>query len=102
MTAREFAEACIAFQQFGKIKDIDFDDELQGETVDSVLQLKIRWINFEDNYVVLGKLESFGCDCCGSYWDEETYDLDDLARDGYLGDVVFMLNGVLDKKGIGC
>ena len=102
MTAREFAEACIAFQQFGKIKDIDFDDELQGETVDPVLQLKIRWINFETNTVTLGKLESFGCDCCGSYWDEETYDLDDLARDGYLGDVVFMLNGVLDKKGIGC
>lgn len=102
MTAGEFAEACIAFRQFGRIKDIDFDGELQGETVDPVLKLKIRWINFEDSTVTLGKLESFGCDCCGSYWDEETYDLDDLARDGYLGDVVGMLNGVLDKKGIGC
>jgi hypothetical protein len=102
MTAREFAEACDLFQQFGKIKDIDFDDELQGETVDPVLKLKIRWINFEDNYVTLGKLENFGCDCCGSYWDEEIYDLDDLARDGYLDKVIDMLEGVLDKKGIGC
>jgi hypothetical protein len=102
MTAREFAEACSAFQQFGKIKDIDFDDELADEIVDSVLKLKIRWINFEGNYVVLGKLESFGCGCCGSYWDEEIYDLDDLAGDGYLGKVIDMLNGVLDKKGIGC
>ena len=102
MTAREFAEACDLFQQFGKIKDIDFDDELQDETVDPVLKLKIRWINFEASTVTLGKLESFGCDCCGSYWDEEIYDLDDLVRDGYLNKVIDMLNGVLDKKGIGC
>ena len=98
MTAREFAEACIMFQQFGKINDIDFDTELYYEVVDPVRKLQIRWVNFEANYVVLGKLESFGCDCCGSYWDEETYDLDDLARDGYLDTVIDMLDNVLKVK----
>lgn len=98
MTAREFAEACNLFQQFGKINDIDFDTELYYEVVDPVLDLQIRNINFEGNYIVLGKLESFGCDCCGSYWDDETYDLDDLARDGYLDTVINMLDNVLKAK----
>jgi hypothetical protein len=102
MTAREFAFACYTFRQFGKIKDIDFDYELFNEVIDPVRKLYIRSIDFEDDTVVLGTMENFGCDCCGSYFDEETYDLDDLARGGYLDRVIDMLNGVLDKKGIGC
>ena len=103
MTAREFAEACITFQQFGKIKDIDFDHELSNEILDPKNSIYIRGIDFETGEVTLGELVESYCDCCGSYWDwESTFDLDELARKGYLGDVVFMLNGVLDKKGIGC
>jgi len=98
MTAREYVQCCDLFVQFGKIKDIDFDHELLNETIDPVLDLKIRWVNFESNYIVLGKLTDYGCECCGSYWDEEAYDLDDLARKGYLDKVIDMLDDVLKVK----
>lgn len=98
MTAIEFTFACYTFRQFGKIKDIDFDNELFNEVIDPVRKLYIRSIDFEDDTVVLGTLEDFGCDCCGSYFDEETYGLFDLAKGGYLDRVIDMLDNVLKVK----
>lgn len=102
MKAREFTEACITFQQFGKIKDIDFDLELCYELIDGGNEVYFRYINFEAGTVTIGTLESFGCECCGSYLDETILGLDELASRGYLGKVIDMLDWVLDKKGIGC
>ena len=65
MTAREFMSECNLFVEFGKIKDIDFNNELYYEDIDD--RVKIMDIDFEDNMVKLGTLVPFGCgdDCCG-------------------------------------
>lgn len=98
MTAREFMDACNAFTQFGKINDIDFEMELWCERLDKVDRLGIRGFDFENGTVVLGKHVDFGCECCGPYWEEEIYDLNRLANDGYLGDLIEMMDGVLTAK----
>ena len=98
MGAREFMEACNTFVAFGKIKDIDFENELWGLEVDN--RLTIRGIDFEDNIVILGELITFGCgeECCGSYHDESWNDLDELASKGYLDKLIDMMDDVLSVK----
>ena len=96
MTAVEFAQHCLLFDQFGKINDIDFDNELFNERLYDGKY--IRSISFEHPRVVIGELNSFGCDCCGDYFDETTYDLDELAKLDYLGEIIFMMNDVLKRK----
>ena len=96
MTAREYVEACNTFVEFGKIKDINFDNELFYEDIDD--RVKIINIYFEQVLAVtLGKLVSFGCgdDCCGSYYEHETYNLDQLASKGYLDKLIDMMENVL-------
>ena len=96
MGAREFWEACNTFVELGKIKDIDFENELWGEEIDD--KLTIRGIDFNDNIVTLGQLVDSGCECCGSYWDNDGYDLDELANKGYLGKLIDMMDDVLSVK----
>jgi len=98
MGAREFWEACNTFVAFGKIKDIDFENELWGEEIDD--KLTIRGIDFDDNIVTLGHLVPFGCgeECCGSYWENNGYDLDELANIGYLDKLIDMMDDVLSVK----
>jgi hypothetical protein len=99
MTAREFMEACNMFMQFGKIKDIDFDSELYNEPLnENNDDAVIRSFDFEDGYVTLGILESWGCDCCGYYYEETTYSLDELTCTGRLEKIIDMLDGVLKEK----
>jgi hypothetical protein len=98
MTAREFMDTCNTFMQFGKIKDIDFEMELFCDRLDKINKLDIRGFDFEDGTVVLGELVDFGCDCCGSYYEERTYDLNELASEGILGDLIDMMDEVLRKK----
>ena len=98
MTALEFGLAYIGFEGFGKIKDIDFADELWCEEISD--GLTIQWIDFEDNTVTLGTLVPFGCgdDCCGSYFEHKAYDLDRLAYNGYLDKLINMMDDVLTVK----
>ena len=96
MTAVGFAQHCLLFDQFGKIKDIDFDDELYNTQFYNGMH--IRGINFDQAWVTVGELKTFGCECCGDYFDEETYSLDDLAKHGYLGELIDMMDQVLKRK----
>ena len=98
MTAREFMSECNLFVEFGKIKDIDFNNELYYEDIDD--RVKIMDIDFEDNMVKLGTLVPFGCgdDCCGSFYETKTYDLDRLAYNGYLDKLIDMMEDVLTVK----
>lgn len=98
MTAVEFGLAHIAFTGFGKIKDIDFDDELYNEEISN--EIAIRGIDFEDSIVTLGTLVEFGCgqECCGAYWEDGYYDLDQLASKGHLGKLIDMMEDVLAVK----
>ena len=98
MTAREFMSECNLFVEFGKIKDIDFENELWGEEISD--RVKIMDIDFEDNMVKLGTLVPFGCgdDCCGSFYETKTYDLDRLAYNGYLDKLIDMMEDVLTVK----
>jgi hypothetical protein len=98
MGAREFMEACNTFVAFGKIKDIDFENELWGEEIDN--RLTIRGIDFDDNIVILGHLVAYGCgeECCGSYWENNGYDLDELASKGFLDKLIDMMDDVLSVK----
>ena len=99
MTAREFYYACEEFENFGKIKDIDFSEELWHEPLDGEdHNLVIMSIDFEDGIVELGELVEFGCDCCGSYYESDFFDLDQLANEGYLGMVLDRLGDVLIEK----
>ena len=96
MTAVEYMQHCLLFDQFGKIQDIDFEDELYNAQFSDGVH--IRGINFECAWVTVGELNSFGCECCGDYFDESTYDLDDLAKHGYLGELIDMMDQVLKNK----
>jgi len=96
MYAREYAEACMTFDEFGKIKDIDFENELYAEEISE--GITIRGIDFEDGMITIGTRMSFGCDCCGDYDEYETYDLDRLASKGYLGKLIDMMDDVLSNK----
>jgi len=98
MTAVEFGLAYIDFEGFGKIKDINFDNELFYEDIDD--RVKVINIYFENDTVTLGKLVPFGCgdDCCGSYYEHETYNLDQLASKGYLGKLIDMMDDILTVK----
>ena len=98
MYAREYMEACNTFVEFGKIKDINFDNELFYEDIDD--RVKVINIYFENDTVTLGKLVPFVCgdDCCGSYYEHETYNLDQLASKGYLGKLIDMMDNVLSNK----
>jgi hypothetical protein len=98
MTAREFMSECNLFVEFGKIKDINFDFNLYYENIDD--RVKVMGIDFEDNMVTLGTLVPFGCgeDCCGSYYENETYDLNQLANKGYLDKIIDMMDDVLTVK----
>jgi hypothetical protein len=98
MTAREFMEACDMFMQFGKIKDIDFETELWCDPIDRVNKLYIRGFDFVDGTVVLGEHIDYGCECCGGYYEERTYDLNELASEGILGDLINMMDEILKKK----
>jgi hypothetical protein len=71
---------------------------LWGEEIDD--KLTIRGIDFEDNIVTLGTLVPFGCgeECCGSYWENNGYDLDELASKGHLGKLIDMMDDVLSVK----
>ena len=95
MTAREYMEACNTFVEFGKIKDIDFENELWNEDIS--YKITIRGVNFFDNTITLGTSVDAICDyeCCGDYIEEETYDLDQLASKGYLDKLINMMDGVL-------
>jgi hypothetical protein len=98
MTAREFMRECNLFVELGKIKDIDFSDELYYENINDTVNIK--GIDFEDNTVTLGTLVEYPCGwtCCGTYYENETYDLDQLASKGYLGDLIDMMENVLKVK----
>ena len=98
MTAREFMSECNLFVEFGKIKDINFNNELHYEDIDD--RVKVMDIDFEDNTVTLGTLVPFGCgdDCCGSFYEHKTYDLDRLAYNGYLDKIIDMMDDVLKVK----
>jgi hypothetical protein len=96
MTARTYVEYCSLFEQFGKIKDINFDDELFLTQFSD--QMYIRFIDFKNGFVTIGELIQFGCECCGDYFHEETYDLDGLAKHGYLEELIDMMNQVLKIK----
>ena len=99
MTAREFYYACEEFINFGKIKDIDFSEELWQEPLDGEdHNLVIMSIDFEKRIVELGELNEFRCECCGSYYESEFFDLDQLANEGYLGMVLDRLGDVLIEK----
>jgi hypothetical protein len=95
MTAREYGEAYKTFVEFGKIKDIDFADELWNEEISD--GITIRGVNFFDDTITLGTLVEYPCGwtCCGTYYENETYDLDQLASKGYLGDLIDMMENVL-------
>ena len=91
-----------------KIKDIDFSDELCYEWIggdddmsyklDASGELVIKSIDFEEGEVVLGELVNFGCECCGSFYEDTIYDLDELYEKGYLDLVLDRLEEVLNKK----
>ncbi len=98
MTAREFMDTCNTFMQFGKIKDIDFEMELFCDRLDKINKLDIRGFDFEDGTVVLGEYVDYGCDCCGGYYEEQTFSLDELASEGILGDLIDMMDEVLRAK----
>ena len=95
MTAREYAEAYKTFVEFGKIKDIDFENELFYEDID--YRVKIMYIDFENDTVKLGeKVDAIcGYECCGSYYENEIYNLDQLASKGYLDKLIDMMENVL-------
>jgi hypothetical protein len=92
-------DACNTFVAFGKIKDIDFENELWGEEINEH-GLTIRGIDFEDNIVTLGHLVPFGCgeECCGSYWENNGYDLDELENKGHLCKLIDMMDDILSVK----
>jgi hypothetical protein len=97
MTAVEFAQECILFSQFGKIQDIDFDMMLHNEGLSD--GTVIRAIDFDNNQVMIGEWYESDCPCCGSYvTDEMWYDLDYLAKHGYLSEVIDMMDQVLKNK----
>jgi hypothetical protein len=96
MYAREYMEACNTFVEFGKIKDIDFENELWHKEICE--GATIRGVNFFDNTITLGRVMSFGCECCGDYIEYETYDLDRLASKGHLGKLIDMMDDVLSNK----
>jgi len=108
MTGREYGMACDEFNQFGKIKDIDFTDELCYESLDGGNdmsykldgsgELVIKSIDFEEGEVVIGELVNFGCECCGSYYEDKRYDLSELADSGYFCCVLDRLEEVLNDK----
>jgi len=108
MMIGEYGMACDKFNQFGKIKDIDFSDELCYEPLggdddmsyklDASGDLVIKLIDFEDGSVVLGELVNFECECCGSFYEDTIYDLDELYEKGYLDLVLDRLEEVLNKK----
>jgi len=99
MHAREYFYACEEFHNYGKVKDIDFSDELWYEPLDGEDNKHIiKSIDFEEGVVELGEYEDFGCDCCGSYYASTYYDLDELASHGYLGLVLDRLGDVLIEK----
>ena len=99
MHAQEYFYACEEFENFGKIKDIDFSEELWYEPLDGGDTTHvIKSIDFEDGVVELGELVDSGCDCCGSYYDSTYYNLDQLASEGYLGMVLDRLGEVLIEK----
>ncbi len=96
MTAQEYLNAVEAFIEFGKIQDIDFDLMLHNEPLHD--GKVIREINFENEWVIVGDLIEFGCECCGSYYETEVFDLDGMAREGYLGELIDMMDQVLTNK----
>lgn len=99
MHAQEFYYACEEFTNYGKVKDIDFSDELWYVSLNSEDHtLIIKAINFKEGVVELGKRIDFGCDCCGYYYDSTYYDLDELASEGYLGMILDRLGEVLNEK----
>ena len=108
MMIGEYGRACDKFNQFCKIKDIDFSDELCYEWIggdndmsyklDASGELVIKSIDFEEGEVVLGELVNFGCECCGSFYEDTIYDLDELYEKGYLDLVLDRLEEVLNKK----
>jgi hypothetical protein len=98
MYAREYMEACMTFVEFGKIKDIDFENELWNEEICE--GVTIRGVNFFDNTITLGTSVDAICgyECCGDYIEHETYDLDRLASKGHLGKLIDMMDDVLSNK----
>lgn len=99
MHALEYFHAFEEFENFGKIKDIDFSEELWYEPLDGEHHnLIIKSIDFEDYKVELGERVDFNCDCCGSYFESKYYSLDQLASKGYLGMVLDRLGDVLNEK----
>lgn len=99
MKALEFYYACEEFANYGKIKDIDFSEELWYEPIDgNDTTLVIKTIDFEGGGVELGKLVDFGCDCCGFYYESINYNLEQLASEGYLEVLLNRLGEVLMQK----
>lgn len=96
---KPIADLILEFYKFGKVKDIDFSDELFYEPLDGEdIHHIIISIDFEEGIVELGERVDFGCDCCGSYYDSTYYNLDQLANNGYLGLLLDRLGDVLNKK----
>lgn len=99
MKTLEYFYACEEFANYGKIKDIDFTEELWYEPLNGDNRnLIIKSIDFEKAIVELGKLVDFGCDCCGSYYESDYYNLDQLASEGYLESLLDRLGEVLIHK----
>lgn len=96
MTAVEYMELCNIFIQFGKIKDINFEDELFNTSFSD--EKIVRGIDFKEGYLTLGEWVPSGCVCCGSWIEEETINLDQLAQRGYLIELIDMMDQVLKNK----
>lgn len=94
-------------REFGKIKDIDFYDEIYGESFecgDYPIEFETLHrgftgggIDFDDEILIINRRTSFGCECCGDDTDVLFYSFDDLT-DGMLVELVEVLNTILDKK----
>jgi hypothetical protein len=96
MTAVEFMQHCMLFDQFGKIKDIDFDSQLLNEEFHD--GKVFRMVDFDTHRVVIGEYVDFGCECCGGYYENQVMDLDDLAKHGYLSELIDMMDNALKIK----
>ena len=55
---------------------------------------------FKEGLVNLGTLVEYPCgwECCGTYWETEEYNLDQLASKGHLGKLIDMMDDILTAK----
>lgn len=97
----------ITLREFGRIKDIDFYDELYGEKLEcddypiDFPSLHRGFfgcgIDFDDEILIVNRRTSFGCECCGDDTDVLFFGFDEMT-DGMLDEIVVVLSKLLVKK----